>query len=54
MSNDPTSLVELGRRYEVSKQRMGQLATRLKRSFRRHVIDELGPHTELSWLFQQE
>lgn len=48
---EPKSLVELGDRYGISKQRMGQLATRLKRSFRRHVIDELGPTTQLSWLF---
>jgi RNA polymerase sigma-32 factor len=54
ISEDPTSLVELGKRFGVSKQRMGQLATRLKRGFRRHVIDELGPTTQLSWLFQQE
>ncbi len=53
ISNDPLSLVELGARFGVSKQRMGQLATRLKRSFRRHVIDELGPHTQLSWLFDE-
>lgn len=51
---DPKSLVELGDRFGVSKQRMGQLATRLKRAFRRHVIDELGPETQLSWLFQSE
>lgn len=54
MSEDPVSLVDLGKRYGVSKQRMGQLATRLKRGFRRHVIEELGPHTQLSWLFQQD
>jgi RNA polymerase sigma-32 factor len=52
--HDPKSLVELGKRYGVSKQRMGQLATRLKKRFRCHVIDELGPHTELSWLFDQK
>lgn len=54
VSDDPVSLVELGKRYGVSKQRMGQLATKLKRAFRRHVIEELGPHTQLSWLFQQD
>lgn len=54
VSDDPVSLVELGKRYGVSKQRMGQLATKLKRGFRRHVIEELGPHTQLSWLFQQD
>lgn len=51
---DPKSLVELGERYGISKQRMGQLATRIKRSFRRHVIDELGPTTQLSWLFSAD
>jgi hypothetical protein len=33
---------------------MGQLATRIKRAFRRHVIDELGPTTQLHWLFQND
>ena len=51
VAGEPKSLVELGERYGISKQRMGQLATRIKRSFRRHVIDELGPTTQLSWLF---
>jgi RNA polymerase sigma-32 factor len=51
---EPRSLVELGARYGVSKQRMGQLATRIKRAFRRHVIEELGPTTQLHWLFTQE
>ena len=51
ISSEPVSLVELGKTYGVSKQRMGQLATRLKRGFRRHIIDELGPTTQLSWLF---
>ena len=51
VAHEPLSLVELGARYGVSKQRMGQLATRIKRSFRRHIIDELGPDTQLHWLF---
>ncbi len=54
VSAEPKSLVELGARFGVSKQRMGQLATRLKRAFRRHVIDELGPTTQLHWLFNNE
>ena len=53
-AHEPKSLVELGDRFGVSKQRMGQLATRIKRSFRRHVIDELGPQTQLRWLFDSE
>ncbi len=54
IANEPKSLVELGARYNVSKQRMGQLATRIKRAFRRHIIDELGPQTQLHWLFSSE
>ncbi|MDP2342450.1 MAG: sigma-70 family RNA polymerase sigma factor [Deltaproteobacteria bacterium] len=54
VAHEPRSLVELGARYGVSKQRMGQLATRIKRSFRRHIIDELGPDTQLHWLFGSE
>ncbi len=54
IANEPINLVELGKRYGVSKQRMGQLATRLKRSFRRHIIDHLGPETQLSWLFRED
>lgn len=54
VAHEPRSLVELGARYGVSKQRMGQLATRIKRSFRRHIIDELGPDTQLHWLFSQD
>jgi RNA polymerase sigma-32 factor len=51
---EPVSLVDLGVRFGVSKQRMGQLATRIKRSFRRHIIDELGPNTQLHWLFRDD
>ena len=54
VAQEPKSLVELGARYGVSKQRMGQLATRMKRAFRRHVIDELGPTTQLHWLFSTD
>lgn len=54
IANEPINLVDLGKRYSVSKQRMGQLATRLKRAFRRHIIEELGPSTQLSWLFRED
>jgi RNA polymerase sigma-32 factor len=54
IASEPINLVELGKHYSVSKQRMGQLATRLKRAFRRHIIDELGPDTQLSWLFRDD
>lgn len=54
IASDPINLVELGKRYNVSKQRMGQLATRLKRAFRCHIIDKLGPKTQVSWLFRED
>lgn len=54
ISNEPVSLVDLGERFGVSKQRIGQIATKLKRSFRRHIIDVLGPHTQISWLFSDD
>ena len=54
IAHEPLNLVELGKRYGVSKQRMGQLADRIKKSFRRHVIETLGPHTQLSWLFSED
>lgn len=54
IANEPVNLVILGKRYGVSKQRMGQLAIRIKRAFRRHVMDTLGPNTQLSWLFRDD
>jgi hypothetical protein len=54
IASDPQNLVDLGKRYGVSKQRMGQLSTRLKRAFRRHVIERLGPNTQLFWLFRDD
>jgi len=50
-ANEPLSLVDLGAQYKVSKQRMGQLANRIKKNFRCFIIDHLGPNTQLSWLF---
>lgn len=54
IASEPINLVDLGKRYNVSKQRMGQLATRIKRAFRRHIIEQLGPTTQLSWLFRDD
>jgi RNA polymerase sigma-32 factor len=51
IADEPTSLVDLGKRYGVSKQRIGQISVKVKRGFRRHIIDQLGPDTKLSWLF---
>ncbi len=51
VASEPVSLVELGKRYGISKQRIGQITTGLRRAFRCHVVDRMGPKTQLSWLF---
>jgi RNA polymerase sigma-32 factor len=48
-TNEPVSLSALGVRYEVSKQRMGQIAEKLKAQFRERVIAELGSDIQMSW-----
>lgn len=53
VAKNPISLVELGKRYGISKQRIGQIATKLRKSFRCHIVDRMGPHTQLSWLFTE-
>lgn len=54
ISHDPINLVELGKKYNVSKQRIGQLATRLKKSFKCHLIEKLSPDAKISWLFDED
>ena len=48
-TNEPISLSALGVRYGVSKQRMGQIAEKLKAQFRERVIVELGSDIQMSW-----
>jgi RNA polymerase sigma-32 factor len=49
-ADEPTPLGELGARYGVSKQRMGQIADRLKKRFREEIVEELGPEVRTDWL----
>ena len=49
MTNEPVSLSAMGVRYGVSKQRMGQIAEKLKTQFRERVIAELGSDIQMSW-----
>ncbi len=46
---DPVSLASLGERFGVTKQRMGQIAEKLKKQFRQRVLDELGADLQMSW-----
>jgi RNA polymerase sigma-32 factor len=48
-TNEPISLSAMGVRYGVSKQRMGQIAEKLKTQFRQRVIAELGSDIQMSW-----
>jgi RNA polymerase sigma-32 factor len=49
VSGETIALSALGARYGVSKQRMGQIAEKLKRQFREQVIAELGADIQMSW-----
>jgi RNA polymerase sigma-32 factor len=53
-AEDPVALGVLGERYGVSKQRMGQIADRLKRRFREEIVAKLGPNIRTDWLGAQE
>lgn len=48
-AGEPVSLAALGERFGVSKQRMGQIAEKLKRQFRDRVLHELGADIQMTW-----
>jgi RNA polymerase sigma-32 factor len=48
-SEDPISLGTLGQRFGVSKQRMGQIADKLKKRFREEILKTLGSDIQLEW-----
>lgn len=49
-AEDPVSLGELGGRFGVSKQRMGQIADKLKKQFRDRVESRMGAGIRTDWL----
>jgi RNA polymerase sigma-32 factor len=49
MTAEPLALAALGARYGVSKQRMGQIAEKLKKQFRDRVIADLGADIQMTW-----
>jgi RNA polymerase sigma-32 factor len=53
-TDEPVSLGELGGRFGVSKQRMGQIADQLKRRFRSEIVEKLGPDIRTDWLGAQD
>jgi RNA polymerase sigma-32 factor len=48
-ASDPTALAALGERFGVSKQRMGQIAEKLKKQFRDRVLADLGADIQMTW-----
>ena len=53
-TEEPVALGELGARFGVSKQRMGQIADQLKKRFRAEIIGKLGPDVRTDWLGASE
>jgi RNA polymerase sigma-32 factor len=49
-AEEPLALGELGARFGVSKQRMGQIADGLKKRFRAEIVAKLGPDVRTDWL----
>jgi RNA polymerase sigma-32 factor len=49
-AEEPVSLGELGARFGVSKQRMGQIADKLKKQFRERVESRMGAGIRTDWL----
>lgn len=49
-TEEPVPLAALGARYGVSKQRMGQIANRLKNRFRAALVARFGTDARITWL----
>jgi RNA polymerase sigma-32 factor len=49
-AEEPVSLGEIGARFGVSKQRMGQIADKLKKQFRERVESRMGAGIRTDWL----
>jgi RNA polymerase sigma-32 factor len=48
-TGEPVALAALGERFGVTKQRMGQIAEKLKQRFRERVLATLGADIQMSW-----
>ena len=54
MAEDPVSLSELGERFGVTKQRMGQIVMALRKRLKTHLVQELGPDVQLGYNLDSE
>lgn len=53
MAEDPMSLSELGAHFGVTKQRMGQIVSGMRKRLKKHLIQTLGPDVELGFQFDE-
>jgi len=49
-ADEPVPLGVLGQRYGVTKQRMGQIADKVKKRFREEILRDLGEDIRTDWL----
>jgi len=54
MTEEPVSLSELGERFGVTKQRMGQIVNAIRDRLKVYLKDKLGPDVELGFTIRQE
>lgn len=54
MAEEPQSLSELGARFGVTKQRMGQIVAALRKRLKQHLIEVLGPDVQLGYNLDSE
>ncbi len=54
MSENPASLSELGQKFGVTKQRMGQIVAGMRKRLKNHLIERLGPDVELGYHLDPE
>lgn len=53
MAEDPRSLSDLGEQFGVTKQRMGQIVSGMRKRLKKHLVATLGPDVELGFQFDE-
>jgi len=52
-AEEPLSLTVLGQRFGVTKQRMGQIVSVLKKRLKKHLVETMGPDIEMEFNFDK-
>ena len=53
LSEDPMSLSQLGKEFGVTKQRMGQIVSGIRKRLKAHLLEKVGPDVELGFAFDE-